>query len=128
MSKCIQIQPLMVTSVILQISVLRDKRFENAQTANLAKVVSACWSLREILAEMKSREVGAENGETSIAEVTPTAVEGIPSQTLTEKLQSTWLRLQNAINCVVDSNLDKMNTDKNPGIKQVGCLSRWVVL
>ena len=100
---------------------MRDKRFENAQTANLAKVVSACWSIREILAEMKSREPG---DTVVLPEVTPASMDGIPGQTLTEKLQSMWLRLQTAINCVVDSDLDKINSDKNPGIKQVDV---WLV-
>ncbi len=43
----------------------------------------------------------------------------IPGNTLKEKLQSAWIRLQTGVNCVVDSDLDKLAREKNPGIKQV---------
>ena len=48
-----------------------------------------------------------------------TGIESVRGDTLSIKLQNAWLLLQTAINCVVDQNLDKLSTDKQPGIKQV---------
>lgn len=43
----------------------------------------------------------------------------ISGKTPEEKLQNTWLKLQNDVNCFIDSDLDKLSTVKSPGIKQV---------
>ncbi|XP_023931575.1 DNA-directed RNA polymerase I subunit RPA1-like, partial [Lingula anatina] len=48
-----------------------------------------------------------------------TLLESVPGKSLTEKLQNVWVRMQTHVNCVVDSELDKMSTDKHPGIKQL---------
>lgn len=45
---------------------------------------------------------------------------GIPGQTLTDKLYNIWVRLQTHVNIVFDSDMDKMMTEKYPGIRQVG--------
>lgn len=44
---------------------------------------------------------------------------GIPGQTLTDKLHNIWIRLQTHVNIVFDSDMDKMMTEKYPGIRQV---------
>lgn len=44
---------------------------------------------------------------------------GIPGQTLTDKLYNIWIRLQTHVNIVFDSDMDKMMTEKYPGIRQV---------
>ena len=44
----------------------------------------------------------------------------IPGKTDAEKLQNSWTSMQAHVNCVVDSDLDKLSQDKYPGIKQVG--------
>ena len=43
----------------------------------------------------------------------------VPGRTLADKLDNAWVRLQTHVNCVLDSNLDKLSKDVNPGIKQV---------
>ena len=48
-----------------------------------------------------------------------TFLSGIPGQTLTDKLYNTWIRLQTHVNVVFDSDMDKMLTEKYPGIRQV---------
>ena len=50
-----------------------------------------------------------------------TAVSQIPGKTLAEKLNNAWVRLQTHVNCIFDSELDKLSKDVNPGIKQVKC-------
>ena len=37
-----------------------------------------------------------------------------------DRIHLAWLRLQTAVNSVFDSDLDKVSTDKQNGIKQVG--------
>lgn len=44
---------------------------------------------------------------------------GIPGLTLTDKLYNIWIRLQTHVNIVFDSDMDKMMTEKYPGIRQV---------
>lgn len=43
----------------------------------------------------------------------------IVGQTLTDKLYNIWIRLQSHVNIVFDSEMDKLMTDKYPGIRQV---------
>ena len=43
----------------------------------------------------------------------------VPGKTLAEKLNNAWVRLQTQVNCIFDSELDKLSKDVNPGIKQV---------
>lgn len=38
---------------------------------------------------------------------------------LTDKLYNVWVRLQTRVNIVFDSDMDKMMTEKYPGIRQV---------
>lgn len=44
----------------------------------------------------------------------------IPGQTIADKLYNTWVRLQAHVNIVFDSDMDKLMTEKYPGIRQVG--------
>lgn len=48
-----------------------------------------------------------------------TFLAGIPGLTLTDKLYNVWIRLQTHVNIVFDSDMDKMMTEKYPGIRQV---------
>eukprot|EP00058_Branchiostoma_floridae_P008853 XP_002594341.1 hypothetical protein BRAFLDRAFT_201044 [Branchiostoma floridae] len=108
------------------VSVLGDKRFENAQTSNLAKVLAECVVVRKLLQEMGKEE--AESTKTGKVNTillivfgfyTQTILDEISGTTVTEKVNNTWLRLQASVNRVVDSDLDKLSNDKSPGIKQV---------
>lgn len=44
---------------------------------------------------------------------------GIVGQTLPEKLYNMWIHLQSHVNIVFDSEMDKLMTEKYPGIRQV---------
>lgn len=48
-----------------------------------------------------------------------TFLSGIPGKTLTDKLYNIWIRLQAHVNIVFDSDMDKLMTEKYPGIRQV---------
>ena len=45
------------------------------------------------------------------------------SLSLTERLQTAWILMQTHVNMVMDSDLNKLNQEKLPGIKQVRYLS-----
>lgn len=44
---------------------------------------------------------------------------GLTGVTLTDKLYNAWIRLQSHVNIVFDSEMDKLMTEKFPGIRQV---------
>lgn len=48
-----------------------------------------------------------------------TFLSSIPGLTLTDKLYNIWIRLQTHVNIVFDSDMDKLMTEKFPGIRQV---------
>lgn len=48
-----------------------------------------------------------------------TFLAGIPGQTMTDKLYNIWIRLQAHVNIVFDSDMDKLMSEKYPGIRQV---------
>lgn len=55
-----------------------------------------------------------------------TFLSGIPGQTLTDKLYNMWIRLQSHVNIVFDSDMDKLMSEKFPGIRQVGLPAQTV--
>ncbi|XP_033636533.1 DNA-directed RNA polymerase I subunit RPA1-like [Asterias rubens] len=105
-----------------------DKKFDNPQSANLAKVIKDCQTLRLLLRHMgepvkevnqeKETETTQEEEETE-ADIDKTFLKMIPGKTNAEKLQNAWVTLQTHVNNVIDSNLDKLSRDKQPGIKQL---------
>ena len=52
----------------MQISVLRDKRFENQQTANLSRVITHGNTVREILGMMRDMGRNTDDTQTMIVE------------------------------------------------------------
>ncbi|CAH1774106.1 unnamed protein product [Owenia fusiformis] len=105
------------------ISQMGDKRFENPQSGNLVNVIKSNYTIRRVLQQKYREEVGQENStdtllNASTAEIGST-LEDISGKTLNEKLNNSWIQLQTKINCCVDCLLDKLNRDKNPGIKQL---------
>ncbi|MGH0143017.1 UNVERIFIED_CONTAM: hypothetical protein FKN15_024566 [Acipenser sinensis] len=112
---------------------LGDQMFTNGQTVNMQGAMKDCGMIQKLLAFMaqdKSQPVETiENMETEIQEVQaedPTAAQAdraflstIPGQTLSDKLYSAWIRLQSHVNVVFDSDLDKLMTEKYPGIRQL---------
>ncbi|KAK1175439.1 DNA-directed RNA polymerase I subunit RPA1 [Acipenser oxyrinchus oxyrinchus] len=112
---------------------LGDQMFTNGQTVNMQAAMKDCGMIQKLLAFMaqdKSQPVETiENMETEIQEIQaedPTAAQAdraflstIPGQTLSDKLYSAWIRLQSHVNVVFDSDLDKLMTEKYPGIRQL---------
>lgn len=56
---------------------------------------------------------------TESSEIDQSFLVGIPGVTLTDKLYSSWIRLQSHVNIVFDSDMDKLMTEKFPGVRQV---------
>ncbi|XP_030650182.1 DNA-directed RNA polymerase I subunit RPA1 [Chanos chanos] len=108
---------------------LGDQMFTNGQTVNMQAVMkdnAVIQKLLAITAAEKAKEI--EGTETEINE-SDEAVDskqtdqaflaGIPGQTLTDKLYNMWIRLQSHVNIVFDSDMDKLMTEKFPGIRQI---------
>ncbi|GLD62726.1 DNA-directed RNA polymerase I subunit RPA1, partial [Lates japonicus] len=103
---------------------LGDQMFTNGQTVNMQAVMKDCGIIRKLLALIAGEKTPQEEETT---EQTPeqtdqtdqTFLSGIPGQTLTDKLYNIWIRLQTHVNIVFDSDMDKMMTEKYPGIRQI---------
>ncbi|XP_064604874.1 DNA-directed RNA polymerase I subunit RPA1-like [Liolophura sinensis] len=99
--------------------VMRDMKVENGQTVNLSKCILDSVTLRLIFTEIKRNSLKGQTETTETETVTPSSIENVPGDNLTEKLHNAWVRLQAHVNCVVDSDLDKISSEKKPGIKQI---------
>ncbi|XP_053397077.1 DNA-directed RNA polymerase I subunit RPA1-like [Mercenaria mercenaria] len=98
------------------ISMRYGKKFEHSQTSNLLRVLKCNYIVREILWEMEKASANTqleEQGKYS------RDVSQIPGKTLVDKLSNALAKLQAYANAVIDSDLDKVSDDVNPGIKQV---------
>ncbi|KAJ0002687.1 hypothetical protein NQD34_007836 [Periophthalmus magnuspinnatus] len=93
-----------------------DQMFTNGQTVNMQAVMKDCESIRKLLALIDGKKI-------EIEEVMEAADQSflmaLPGQTLTDKLYNMWIRLQSHVNIVFDSDMDKLMTEKYPGIKQI---------
>ncbi|XP_029021337.1 DNA-directed RNA polymerase I subunit RPA1 isoform X2 [Betta splendens] len=96
---------------------LGDQMFTNGQTVNMQAVMKDCVVIRKLLA-LIAGEKTIEEGEAP-EETDQSFLSGIPGQTLTDKLYNIWIRLQTHVNIVFDSDMDKMMTEKYPGIRQI---------
>ncbi|XP_028403627.1 DNA-directed RNA polymerase I subunit RPA1-like isoform X2 [Dendronephthya gigantea] len=110
------------------ISVMGDKKFDNPQSANLTKVLEDCQVLKVCLDQIKQTRSNndgegtsdvASRSSSSTATTTSSTYDRIPGKSPEEKLQNTWVRLQNDVNCFIDSDLDKLSTNQANGIKQL---------
>ncbi|XP_022089266.1 DNA-directed RNA polymerase I subunit RPA1-like [Acanthaster planci] len=119
-----------IPSKFRPITGVMEKKFDNPQTANLAKVLKDCQTLRVLLRIMgrqgeerqqgEEQQQGEEGSKTKEQEENDKSIlASIPGKTNAEKLQNAWVTLQTHVNTVVDSNLDKLSRDKQPGIKQL---------
>lgn len=63
---------------------------------------------------------------TDINEIDQSFLTSIQGVTLTDKLYSTWIHLQSLVNIVFDSDMDKLITEKFPGVRQVSVCDRWL--
>uniref|UniRef100_H2Z3P6 DNA-directed RNA polymerase subunit n=1 Tax=Ciona savignyi TaxID=51511 RepID=H2Z3P6_CIOSA len=114
------------------IGCVNDRHFESPQTTSYSKVLMDCAILRALLKKMKEadKENQQEEFEQEEEDVTKMGklklrmdlLSSIPGKTLSEKLENAWHRLQQHINCLMDSDLDRLTVnggDKIPGIKQL---------
>ncbi|XP_037531337.1 DNA-directed RNA polymerase I subunit RPA1 [Nematolebias whitei] len=96
---------------------LGDQMFTNGQTVNMQAVMKDCGVIRKLLAliagEKSSEQAQAADPEDEIF------LSGIVGQTLPEKLYNVWIHLQSHVNIVFDSEMDKLMTEKYPGIRQI---------
>ncbi|NWR85762.1 RPA1 polymerase, partial [Furnarius figulus] len=106
---------------------LGDRLFTNGQTVNLQAVMKDAQTIRKLLvfmakeqcqpikmAEEFQKEMGGDN-----EPLDHSVLSTIPGQSIADKLYNTWIRLQSHVNIVFDSDMDKMITDKYPGIRQL---------
>lgn len=109
------------------VSQFKEQRFENAQTAQFSKLLQQNIIIKDILKEIvaknqKSIEDSTEaevTAETLAASLEELAKKAKKNPSLQEKLQGTWLQMQTIVNTIYDSELDKINTDTPPGLKQL---------
>lgn len=96
---------------------LGDQMFTNGQTVNMQAAMKDCAVIRKLLALIAGEKYTpeAETPEQS----DQTFLAGIPGQTLPDKLYLMWVRLQSHVNIVFDSEMDKVMTEKYPGIRQI---------
>lgn len=106
---------------------LGDQMFTNGQTVNLQAVMKDVVLIRKLLALMAheqelpwevaapatDEEKDASNG------MDRSFLSMLPGQFLTDKLYNIWIRLQSHVNIVFDSEMDKLMTEKYPGIRQI---------
>ncbi|KAM4555072.1 DNA-directed RNA polymerase I subunit RPA1 [Odontesthes bonariensis] len=96
---------------------LGDQMFTNGQTVNMQAVMKDSGVIRKLLA-LIAGENNTEEAEAA-EQADQTFLSGITGLTLTDKLYNTWIRLQSHVNIVFDSDMDKLMTEKYPGIRQI---------
>uniref|UniRef100_A0A4W5KQ13 DNA-directed RNA polymerase subunit n=1 Tax=Hucho hucho TaxID=62062 RepID=A0A4W5KQ13_9TELE len=102
---------------------LGDQMFTNGQTVNMQAVMKDSGVIQKLLAllageKLKEKELELEE-EADPSQTDQAFLAGIPGATLTDKLYNTWIRLQSHVNIVFDSDMDKLMTEKYPGIRQI---------
>ncbi|XP_040191174.1 DNA-directed RNA polymerase I subunit RPA1 [Rana temporaria] len=105
---------------------LGDQMYTNAQTVNLQAVLKDVTLIQKLLAVMaEERTKPPQETEICLEQSEPSQVIDrsflalLPGQTLTDKLYNSWIRLQSHVNIVFDSDMDRLMTDKFPGIRQI---------
>uniref|UniRef100_A0A3B5ANX7 DNA-directed RNA polymerase subunit n=1 Tax=Stegastes partitus TaxID=144197 RepID=A0A3B5ANX7_9TELE len=105
---------------------LGDQMFTNGQTVNMQAVMKDCSVIRKLLALIagekyteEAEPVNVNESSRSLLFTDQTFLSGVPGQTLTDKLYNMWIRLQSHVNIVFDSDMDKLMTEKYPGIRQI---------
>ncbi|KAG1935581.1 DNA-directed RNA polymerase I subunit RPA1 [Pimephales promelas] len=102
---------------------LGDQMFTNGQTVNLQYVIKDNHTIQKLLALIAAEKNSAGTDEcdeaTEASEIDQSFLVGITGVTLTDKLYSTWIRLQSHVNIVFDSDMDKLMTEKFPGVRQL---------
>uniref|UniRef100_A0A8C4V3P1 DNA-directed RNA polymerase subunit n=1 Tax=Falco tinnunculus TaxID=100819 RepID=A0A8C4V3P1_FALTI len=98
-----------------------DRLFTNGQTVNLQAVMKDAKMIRKLLvfmAKQQCQPIKIETGDNDDP-LDHSVLTMIPGQTIADKLYNTWIRLQSHVNIVFDSDMDKLMTEKYPGIRQL---------
>ncbi|CAK8697936.1 unnamed protein product [Clavelina lepadiformis] len=111
------------------IGCVNDRHFESPQTTSYSKVMMDCVILRALMKKLNRKEVSNEVEEAfpatekvKMANKNMDLLSSLPGKTLMEKLENAWHRLQQHVNSLFDSDLDRLTVagaDKTPGIKQL---------
>jgi len=96
------------------LAVMGEQRFENPQTANMCKVLKDKINMQTIL-----HEISQEKESTITPEATASVTSERPARSANDRLNVSWLEMQTHVNALIDSDLDRLSTDKLPGIKQL---------
>ncbi|XP_069833350.1 DNA-directed RNA polymerase I subunit RPA1 [Dendropsophus ebraccatus] len=107
---------------------LGDQMFTNGQTVNLQAVLKDVSTIQKLLAVMAEEQTkSSQPMETDISKDGTEPVQGIDrsflaqlyGESLTDKLYNSWVYLQSHVNVVFDSEMDKLNSEKYPGVRQL---------
>ncbi|XP_076878844.1 DNA-directed RNA polymerase I subunit RPA1 isoform X2 [Brachyhypopomus gauderio] len=107
---------------------LGDQMFTNGQTVNMQAVIKDNIIIQKLLALIAAEARKIDCPQTVLEESTETAktsqtdhefLASLQGVTLTDKLYNVWIQLQSHVNIVFDSDLDKLMTEKFPGIRQL---------
>ncbi|XP_066505483.1 DNA-directed RNA polymerase I subunit RPA1 [Hoplias malabaricus] len=103
---------------------LGDQMFTNGQTVNMQAVMkdnSIIQKLLALIAAEKAKSIEGTQLEQmlDVSESDQAFLVGLTGVTLADKLYNVWIRLQSHVNIVFDSDMDKLMTEKFPGIRQL---------
>ncbi|XP_072519819.1 DNA-directed RNA polymerase I subunit RPA1 [Salminus brasiliensis] len=108
---------------------LGDQMFTNGQTVNMQAVIKDNIIIQKLLALIAAEKTKEIEGTQTVLEETSETAEvnqtdqaflvGLTGVNLTDKLYNVWIRLQSHVNIVFDSDMDKLMTEKFPGIRQI---------
>ncbi|XP_054850998.1 DNA-directed RNA polymerase I subunit RPA1 [Eublepharis macularius] len=110
------------------VSFVGDQMFANGQTVNLQAVMKDAQLARKLLAfmaqdlkqSMQSEEGEIQKpGEQPLELLDRSVLVTIPGQTVADKLYNIWIRLQSHVNILFDSDMDKLMSEKFPGVRQI---------
>ncbi|XP_042331247.1 DNA-directed RNA polymerase I subunit RPA1 [Sceloporus undulatus] len=110
------------------VSCVGDQMFANGQTVNLQAVMRDAQLTRKLLAviaQEESQSLQTQMGdfkmvtEQTLEPLDRSFLVTIPGQTIADKLYNIWIRLQSRVNILFDSDMDKMLTEKYPGVRQI---------
>ncbi|KAG8453360.1 hypothetical protein GDO86_000118, partial [Hymenochirus boettgeri] len=107
---------------------LGDQMFTNGHTVNLQAVLKDVSLIQKLLAVMAQdqekthevEELGSNLKEIETSDqIDRSFLSTLMGNSLTDKLYNAWVRLQSHVNIVFDSDMDKLMTEKFPGIRQL---------
>uniref|UniRef100_A0A4W4F8X2 DNA-directed RNA polymerase subunit n=1 Tax=Electrophorus electricus TaxID=8005 RepID=A0A4W4F8X2_ELEEL len=98
---------------------LGDQMFTNGQTVNMQAVIKDNIIIQKLLALIAAEAQKVDYETKSNNPMDHMFLASLPGVTLTDKLYNVWIRLQSHVNVVFDSDLDKLMTEKFPGIRQL---------